>query len=124
MKLRKIAALVLAISLSTIGVLSPQPLKAQAAPDGSNVSVSYQTHVQNIGWQGIVKDGATSGTVGKGLRLEAIKINITGTDNLSVSYNTHVQQIGWGNYVSNGEMSGTEGRAYRLEAISIKLQGS
>ncbi len=39
-------------------------------------SVTYQAQVQNIGWQKAVSDGATAGTIGKGLRLEAIKISL------------------------------------------------
>lgn len=42
----------------------------------NSVSVSYQTHVANIGWQNGVSNGAMAGTVGRGLQLEAIKINV------------------------------------------------
>lgn len=128
MKLRKITSLLLAVSLTAIGALSPQSLKAEAAPKpgtGGDISVSYQTHVQNAGWKAVVKDGAVSGTVGSSLRMEALKINITNEGDLGISYNTHVQELGWGNsYVSNGQLSGTEGRALRLEAVSIKLTGT
>ena len=64
-----------------------------------------------------------SGTEGKGLRLEGIKIQL---DNLesenSIMYKTHVQNIGWQDWVSDGNVSGTEGKGYRLEAIQIKLK--
>ena len=87
-------------------------------------SVSYRTHVQNVGWQGYVKDGAMSGTSGRSLRLEGININLS---NMPVSggieYRTHVQNIGWQNYVKNGAMSGTSGRSLRLEGIQIRLTG-
>ena len=33
--------------------------------------VSYSSHIQNIGWQEYVKNGKTSGTLGKSLRIEA-----------------------------------------------------
>lgn len=128
MKLRKTTSLFLALSLTAMGALSPQALKAEAAPKpgtSSGINVSYQTHVQNAGWKEVVKDGAISGTVGNGLRMEGIKINITNEGDLGIAYNTHVQELGWGNsYVSNGQLSGTEGRALRLEAISIKLTGT
>lgn len=123
MKTGRITAFVLAISLSMIGGISSQPLRAEAASGSSNVSVSYQAHVQNIGWQEPVKDGALSGTTGRALQLEAIRINVTGSDDLSVVYSTHVQQIGWKGIVVDGETAGTEGRSYRLEAISIELRG-
>ena len=87
-------------------------------------NVLYQTHVQNIGWQGFVKDGAMSGTSGKSLRLEGIKIKLD-TNNITggIEYRTHVQNIGWQKYVKNGAMSGTSGKSLRLEAIQIKLTG-
>src|SRR5699024_4734158 len=52
--------------------------------------LTYQTHVQNIGWQDYVPEGALSGTTGRSLRLEGIKINLTGVDG-GVTYQTHVQ---------------------------------
>ena len=90
----------------------------------NSISVSYQTHVQNIGWQDIVKDGAVSGTTGKSLQLEGIKINLDTTEDLGVIYTTHVQNDGWHNNSFNGELSGTTGQSKRLEAIMIKLTGS
>lgn len=38
--------------------------------------VEYRVHVQNVGWQAWVKDGALAGTQGKALRLEAIEVRI------------------------------------------------
>lgn len=88
-------------------------------------AIEYRTHVQNIGWQSLVADGAISGTEGKSLRLEAIEIDtLTKNYNLGVKYKTHVQNIGWQNYVADGALSGTEGKALRLEAIAIELTGT
>ena len=39
--------------------------------------VTYRTHIQNIGWQDIKKDGELAGTQGKSLRLEAMNINLS-----------------------------------------------
>lgn len=47
-----------------------------ASVSAASVGVSYQTQIENVGWQGIVSDGVMSGTSGKSLRLEGIKINI------------------------------------------------
>lgn len=41
-------------------------------------SVAYQTHIQDIGWQGWKSNGTMSGTSGQSKRLEAIQINLTG----------------------------------------------
>lgn len=84
--------------------------------------LTYQTHVQNIGWQDYVPEGALSGTMGRSLRLEGIKINLTGVDG-GVTYQTHVQNEGWQEWVNTNEMSGTKGKSLRLEGIRIKLTG-
>ena len=85
-------------------------------------TIQYSSHVQNIGWQSYVSNGQTSGTSGKSLRLEGIKIK-TSDSNLNIEYSTHIQKIGWQNFVSNNALSGTSGRSLRLEAIKIKLTG-
>lgn len=90
-------------------------------------SISYQTHVQNVGWQEAVADGQMSGSEGKSLRLEGIKIQADDPD-LELVYQTHIQNIGWEadtnrGWKKDGQMSGTEGLSYRLEAIEIQLEG-
>lgn len=86
--------------------------------------MEYSSHVQNIGWQNYVNNGNTSGTVGQGLRLEALKIRLG--DNSyegNIEYSTHVQDYGWVNYSSNDSISGTIGQSKRIEAIKIRLTG-
>ena len=86
--------------------------------------IKYQTHVQNIGWQGEKADGETSGTTGQSLRLEAIKIQLSSSIDGGIVYKTHVQDYGWQNFVANGQASGTSGQAKRLEAIQMQLTGN
>lgn len=100
-----------------------------SAAENLNSVITYQTQVQNIGWQNLVGGGELSGTEGQGLRLEGIKINVDqafldeiGTD-LTVKYNVHVQNIGWQGSVENGELAGTVGQGLRLEAINIDFLG-
>lgn len=92
-------------------------------PPLTNFLVKYRTHVQNVGWQDYVADGAMSGTSGRSLRLEGINISLDPTVGGSIEYRTHVQNIGWQSFVANGTMSGTEGMSYRLEGIQIRLTG-
>lgn len=96
------------------------PAKAEEkVPD-----INYQTHIQDIGWQGVVKNGDISGTSRRSLRLEGIKMNISNSDLAgSVEYRTHVQEIGWQGYVKDNQLSGTSGKSLRLEAIKIRLTG-
>ena len=100
--------------------MDPYSRKAYTTP----VSVSYRTHVQSVGWQGFVSDGAMAGTSGKAKRLEGIEIKISGSDKLGIMYTTHCQTYGWLPWSRNGEMNGTEGEAKRLEAIKICLTGT
>lgn len=91
--------------------------------NGNTVKVQYATHVQGIGWQGVVSDGASSGTVGSSKRLEAITITNTSGISGDISYRVHVQRDGWHGWVSNGQAAGTTGQSKRLEAIEINLSG-
>ena len=89
-----------------------------------NPTVSYKTYVQKKGWTSLVKNGAYSGTKGLALRLEGIKITLSGVAG-NISYRTYVQKQGWEKtWASNGQISGTMGMARRLEAIQIKLSGN
>jgi len=103
--------------------------KGSAAPGSTanafvgSPAVTYQSHVQNIGWQGWMSNGQSSGTSGQSLRLEAMRMQLTNVDG-GIEYKTHVQNIGWMDWVSNGALSGTEGRSLRLEAIQIRLTGT
>ena len=101
-----------------------------------SVSITYSTHVQNVGWQAPVAEGQVSGTAGRSLRLEGMKVNLTNTTGYAggITYATHVQNIGWQAPVSveasgastaeaKGPLSGTEGQSLRLEAMTMELTG-
>ena len=86
-------------------------------------SISYKTHVQDIGWQDFVEDGKLSGTFGQSKRLEGIQIKLSSKLGGDVKYQTHVQDVGWQEWKLNGAVSGTTGQSKRLEAIRIELIG-
>jgi len=91
---------------------------------GYTGGISYQTHIENIGWnQGYKSDGDMAGTSHQSLRLEAIKIKLTGemAEHYDVYYQVHAENFGWLAMAKNDEMSGTAGYAYRLEGIRIIL---
>ena len=94
----------------------------------SDLGISYNAHVQDIGWQGKTndvstwkKDGENAETVGMSKRLEALQIQLTGTDaeKYDVCYRVHAEDYGWLNWAKNGEISGTAGCGKRLEALQI-----
>ncbi len=86
-------------------------------------TVSYETHVQNIGWQSTKENGELAGTTGQSKRLEAIGIQLDSQYEGSVNYQTHVQDYGWQKVMTDGELAGTTGQSKRLEAIRIWLSG-
>ena len=87
--------------------------------------ISYSSHARNIGWQSSVMNGKTSGTIGKALPIEGIKISLKNKlYSGSIQYCTHVRNIGWQNWVNEGAFGGTTGKALSVEAIKIKLTGN
>lgn len=87
-------------------------------------SVAYSTHVQNVGWQGEVSDGATGGTSGRGLRVEAFRVRLDSPACPgSVRVSSHVQNVGWQGWRYDGAVSGTSGRSLRVEALKVELTG-
>ena len=87
-------------------------------------TVSYDAHVESVGWQKAVTNGAIAGTSGRSLRVEAMHISLgSGTDG-GITYRTHVQNIGWQGWVNDGKLTGTTGQSLRLEAVEVKLTGN
>lgn len=86
------------------------------------VSVSYQAHVRNIGWQPYVSDGDEAGTTGKSLPIEALRASVKNAPmSGSVQIKAHISNIGWQDYKA-GE-AGTTGRFLSIEAVGIQLTG-
>ena len=93
--------------------------------NSSKYILTYRAHVQTIGWQAYVNDGATAGTSGQSLRVEALNIKVANFPDGSnaIQYNVHVQNYGWMGWVNNNALAGTTGQGLRVEAIQIKLTG-
>ncbi|KZK06938.1 surface protein [Lactococcus cremoris] len=85
--------------------------------------VKYQAYVQGRGWQTAVTDWEQAGTVNESLRIEALKISLTG--NVATSYDlfyrVHVQNAGWLDWTKNGEEAGTSGLGMRIEDLQAVL---
>ncbi len=90
-------------------------------------SVSYSAHVQDIGWQRLVSDGATAGTTGRSKRIEAVRVSLLSKEGEklpanSISVQSHISGIGWESQpAGNGQTSGTTGQSRAIEALKIKL---
>lgn len=102
-----------------------------------NYGIEYQAHVQNIGWQDWVEEGKIAGTIGKGYRLEALRIRMvkltgvkmnleTPTANQNVKNSINV--AGWMMmdnpnadievYIDNTKMTETLNRTQRTDIIN------
>ena len=98
--------------------------EAEQEKELPHMDVLYSAHVQNIGWMGEVSNGAEGGTDGRSLRMEALKIRLSGQADLHVHYQAHVQNIGWMGEAADGAVTGTEGRSLRMEALKLRLTGN
>lgn len=81
----------------------------------SNQKITYAPHVQNIGWAAESSDGDMAGSVGQGLRLEALRFS-TATQ----TARAHVQNVGWQGWRMGADAIGTEGQSLRIEALEVK----
>ncbi|MGL4663241.1 MAG: glycerophosphodiester phosphodiesterase family protein [Culicoidibacterales bacterium] len=112
------------ILIITIVAIAAFLYQTRVASAGQSPTVNYSAHVQNIGWQAYVSDGALAGTSGQSLRVESFRMNLS---NLPVqgdiSYATHIQNIGWQEARTSNQISGTTGQSLRMEAMRISLTG-
>lgn len=92
------------------GAGEPAPEQGPHQESGDPVNDAgflYRAHVADLGWLDTVRDGQTAGTVGYGLRLEAIKI--TPPEGMVLDVKFHVENVGWRTYggIERGASSGT-----------------
>lgn len=95
-----------------------------------DIGVQYRGHVQNKGdvplpVGSFITGPNELGSRGESLRLEGIRIELTGDvpAGAGISYDVHVQNKGWMGTVENGNFAGTTGESLRIEAIKINLTG-
>ncbi len=85
-------------------------------------SVTYRSHVSNVGWMGNVSDGKTSGNAGGSNAIEALEARVNWYGHKGqISSRAHVSGIGWQNWTSG--TAGTTGRSKAVEAVQFKLSG-
>lgn len=86
--------------------------------------ITYNTHIQNLGWKKSVSNGQTCGTTGKSLRMEGLRVYLKSSKKSMVTYRSHVATIGWQSWVNSGTLSGTTGKSKAIEGVQIKLKGN
>ena len=119
-------SLILMLALILGCINNESRAETQTTNTKKEIGVMYNTHIQNVGWEKDFskKNEQISGTTGKSLRLEAIKIKLENASGISVKYQTHIQNMGWQEWKKDGEMAGTSGKSLRLEAIRLTLENS
>lgn len=125
-RVKKVSGLLILLLL--VGIM---PMDVFAAEQGATFEegrpcLVYSGHVENVGDQDFVADGAICGTEGQSLRVEALTIQkgegIADVDG-DIIYRVHVQNYGTMNWVTSGQKAGTTGQGLRVEAIQIALTG-
>lgn len=93
------------------------------ATNNSNVNINYEAYVTGQGWTGWASDGNGVGTTGQGLGLEAIRMNLSGSEaeNYDIYYRTYVQEYGWLDWTNNGEIAGTQNQNLAIIGIQVKI---
>src|SRR6478609_148433 len=108
---RRAVGIALAVVLALFGTL--------VIPTSSHATlverVDYQAYVQSVGWQPSVTSGATAGTTGRALHLEAFRIR-----GPFLIYRAYEQGTGWQRWVTTRSAAGEQGRGLRVEALAIK----
>ncbi|WP_425314538.1 N-acetylmuramoyl-L-alanine amidase [Streptococcus thoraltensis] len=85
--------------------------------------LSYQTHIQNVGWIAAVGEGQASGQGSSNRQVEAVRISLVGeiSQYYDVYYRVHSQNKGWLGWAKNGSDAGTEGLSLGVEGIEVTL---
>lgn len=101
---------------------APGPAATSVAVAAPSPSVETTAHVEGLGWVPPVSDGATAGTTGRSLDLQAVRLS-TNAPNSVIRYRAHVATIGWQPWRTSSETAGTTGRALGMEALQLTLTG-
>ena len=113
----------LSMILAVVMLLTMLPMGMNFALAASVPKITYQVHIQSEGWLPAVTGGKTAGSTGKGLRMEALKINLSKNGKSMIQYNAHVATVGWQGWKKSGQVAGTTGKSKAIEAVKIKLVG-
>ena len=86
----KVSLVLTTVFLTLNFFLINSKIKAMELP-----KITYQAHVEDYGWLGIVYDGEVAGTVGQDKQLESMILNLEESGNSMVRYCAHVPDVGW-----------------------------
>ena len=87
-------------------------------------SLRYSVYVQSKGWQAFKNAGEDCGLINKALRIEALKMELTGelAEKFTVEYAVFLEKEGNSQgFVSDGAVAGTIGEPKKIEEIKIRV---
>ena len=93
-------------------------------PTGITGSLKYKVYVQRFGWQDFKDAGTEAGTASKGLKIEALKMELTGdlAEQYRIEYAVVLQKYGNNQgFVSDGSLAGAIGETKLIEEIKIRI---
>lgn len=85
-------------------------------------NVVYRAHVAELGWQNNVSGGATAGTTGRGLSVEALNVSLSNQDADepgAIQTRVFYTSDGWQDWTTG--QAGSTGQSKQIEAIQIRL---
>lgn len=91
---------------------------------GTTGSLRYSVYVQGEGWQEYKTEGNDAGIINKALKIEAIKMELTGdlASSYFVEYSVVYEKGGSAQgFVSDGAVAGTIGESKKIESIKIRI---
>lgn len=100
--------------------------KGEAAPGATTTAylvapgITYSSYVQSQGWQNPVSAEKTSGTTGKGLALQSLRIQTEDKTKVGIRYSVY-ENGAWTPYAYDGQTVGAFGM--NIEAVKIELTG-
>ena len=108
---------------SIVGVKGNQIEALQLKLEGIDGSISYRVLVEGKGWTAAKRNGATAGTTGKALCLQALRAVLSGSAGSSYDlyYRSYVEGLGWLSWAKNNAVSGTSGFNRPIDRVQFKL---
>ena len=91
---------------------------------GIEGSLKYSVYVESKGWQEYKTEGNDAGMINKALRIEALKMELTGdlASKYTVEYAVQIEKDGSAqNFVSDGAVAGSVGGPKKIEEIKIRI---
>ena len=90
---------------------------------GINGSISYSTHISDVGWTNFVSNGIFSGYKDDIHDIEAIKVKLSGdiSEKYNIYYRTNIYDVGWTAWAKNGEACGSVNSGLPVKNIEIML---